>query len=116
MHEYNELVQSNRNIREQQLAAQTGEELLVPGANENIQRTGIIVPEANESVVPEEVNSGEIGETIEVIKPKIVVVTAVAGSVEYTQNLENTFPTTQALKNIAKYTDKVYVHFYPLNQ
>lgn len=46
---------------------------------------------------------------LSVIKPQIVVVTCVAGSVEYTQNLESTFPTTQTLKRIAKYTDKVYV-------
>jgi len=47
-------------------------------------------------------------ELLNVIKPKIVVVTAVTGSVEYTQNLDNTFPTTETLKRIAKHTDKVY--------
>ena len=46
---------------------------------------------------------------LNVIKPKIVVITCVAGSVEYTQNLDNTFPASIVLKNIAKYTDKVYV-------
>ena len=43
------------------------------------------------------------------IQPKICVVTCCAGSVEYTNNLQNTFPTQAMLDRIAKYTDKVYV-------
>lgn len=46
---------------------------------------------------------------LSVIKPKIVCVTCCAGSVEYTQNLENTFPTQIMINNVAKYTDDVYV-------
>lgn len=43
------------------------------------------------------------------IKPKICVASCCAGSVEYTQNFENTFPTQAFINRIAKYTDKVYV-------
>lgn len=46
---------------------------------------------------------------LSVIKPEIVVVTCVAGSVEYTTDLDNTFPTSIVLETISKYTDKVYV-------
>lgn len=43
------------------------------------------------------------------ISPKICVVTCCAGSVEFTDNLENTFPTQAFIDRISKYTDKVYV-------
>lgn len=46
------------------------------------------------------------------IKPKMSVVCCCAGSVEYTQNLENTFPTQEFIDRIAPYTDKVYVPIY----
>ncbi len=46
---------------------------------------------------------------LEVIKPKIVCVCCCAGSVEYTQNNDNTFPTQAFIDRVAKYTDKVYV-------
>lgn len=46
---------------------------------------------------------------LSVIKPKIVCVCCCAGSVEYTQNLENTFPTQAFIDRVAKYTDRVYV-------
>ena len=46
---------------------------------------------------------------LEVIQPEICVVTCCAGSVEYTQNLENTFPTQLFIDRISKWTDKVYV-------
>ena len=49
---------------------------------------------------------------LSVIKPKIVTVTCVAGSVEYTQNLENTFPTQDMINRVASYTEKVYVTSY----
>ena len=42
------------------------------------------------------------------IKPEIVCICCVAGSVEYTKNLENTFPTQAFIDRIASYTDKVY--------
>ncbi len=42
------------------------------------------------------------------IKPKICVACCCAGSVEYTQNFENTFPTQAFINRISKYTDKVY--------
>ena len=46
---------------------------------------------------------------LSVIKPKIVCVCCCAGSVEYTQNLENTFPAQAFIDRVAKYTDRVYV-------
>lgn len=46
---------------------------------------------------------------LEVIKPKICVVTCVAGSNEYTNILKNTFPTQDFVNRISKYTTKVYV-------
>lgn len=46
---------------------------------------------------------------LEVIQPEIVVVTCVAGSVEYTQNISNTFPTQLFIDRISKWTDEVYV-------
>ncbi len=54
-------------------------------------------------------NTSNTTKLLSVIKPKIVTVTCVAGSVEYTQNLENTFPTQNVINNIANYTEKVYV-------
>lgn len=46
---------------------------------------------------------------LSVIKPKIVCVCCCAGSVEYTQNSANTFPSQAFINRIAIYTDKVYV-------
>lgn len=46
---------------------------------------------------------------LSVIKPKRCVVCCCAGSVEYTQNLDTTFPTQLFINRIAPYTDKVYV-------
>lgn len=46
---------------------------------------------------------------LNVIKPEIVVVTCVAGSVEYTQNLSNTFPTQDFIDRISEHTTQVYV-------
>ena len=46
---------------------------------------------------------------LEVIKPKICVACCCAGSVEYTDNLNNTFPSQAFIDRIAEYTDKVYV-------
>jgi competence protein ComEC len=43
------------------------------------------------------------------IQPKICVACCCAGSVEYTDNLENTFPTQAMIDRIAQYTDKIYV-------
>ncbi|MBR5192064.1 MAG: MBL fold metallo-hydrolase [Clostridia bacterium] len=54
-------------------------------------------------------NTSNTTKLLSVIQPKIVTVTCVAGSVEYTQNLENTFPTQNVINNIALYTEKVYV-------
>ena len=42
------------------------------------------------------------------IKPKICVACCCAGSVEFTDNLENTFPSQAFIDRIAKYTDKVF--------
>ncbi len=46
---------------------------------------------------------------LQTIQPKIVCVCCCAGSVEYTQNNDNTFPTQDFINRVAKYTDKVYV-------
>lgn len=43
------------------------------------------------------------------IKPQYVCVCCCAGSIEYTQNLDRTFPAQDFIDRIAKYTDKVYV-------
>lgn len=43
------------------------------------------------------------------IKPKICVACCCAGSVEYTDNLDRTFPTQEMIDRIAPYTDKLYV-------
>lgn len=48
-------------------------------------------------------------ELLRVITPDYVVVTCVAGSVEYTDNLDNTFPTQAFIDRVSKYTDYVYV-------
>lgn len=45
---------------------------------------------------------------LEKVKPQIVCVCCVAGSVEYTQALENTFPTQDFIDRVAPYTDAVY--------
>lgn len=49
---------------------------------------------------------------LSIIKPKIVTVTCVAGSVEYTQNFPNTFPTQDMINRVASHTEKVYVTSY----
>ena len=49
---------------------------------------------------------------LSVIKPKISVACCCAGSVEYTQNLSNTFPSQAYINRIAPYTDRVYVPVY----
>ena len=46
---------------------------------------------------------------LSVIKPKIVCVCCCAGSVEYTQNFDNTFPTQEFINRVSKYTDRIYV-------
>ncbi len=46
---------------------------------------------------------------LEEIKPKMCVVCCCAGSVEYTNDLNNTFPTQSMIDRIAPYTDRVYV-------
>ena len=43
------------------------------------------------------------------IKPKICVATACAGSVQYTDILDNTFPSQAVISRICKYTEKIYV-------
>ena len=45
---------------------------------------------------------------LKVIKPKIVVFTGVAGSNEYTDDIDRIFPSTFAINRLAKYTDKMY--------
>ncbi len=48
-------------------------------------------------------------ELLEQIEPQYAVVTAVAGSDQYTDTVANQFPTQTFINNIAPYTDKVYV-------
>ena len=43
------------------------------------------------------------------IRPEHVAVCCCAGSTEYTQTAENTFPTQQFINRIAQYTTKVFV-------
>ena len=45
---------------------------------------------------------------LEEIKPKIAVFTCVAGSDEYTKDIDRIFPSTIAINRIAKYTDQMY--------
>lgn len=52
---------------------------------------------------------------LNVIKPKNVAVCCCAGSPEYTTNSDNTFPTQQAISNISKYTQNVYVTSVAVN-
>lgn len=48
-------------------------------------------------------------ELMEAIKPKVVCVCCCAGSAEYTDKVENQFPTQIFIDNVAPYTDAVYV-------
>ena len=45
---------------------------------------------------------------LEEIKPKITVFTCVAGSDEYTPDIDRIFPSTIAINRLAKYTDQMY--------
>ena len=50
---------------------------------------------------------------IEKVKPEIIAISCVAGSVEYTQNLQNTFPTKQVIDRFETYNiEQVYVTSY----
>ena len=49
---------------------------------------------------------------LSIITPDICTVCCCAGSVEYTANYNNVFPTQEFINRIAKYTDKVYVTSY----
>lgn len=46
---------------------------------------------------------------LEKIQPNICCICCCAGNVEYTQNMNNTFPTQDFINRISKYTDSVYV-------
>ncbi len=48
-------------------------------------------------------------ELLKMIEPEVVCVCCCAGSAEYTENINNQFPTQEFITNISKYTDKVYV-------
>ena len=48
-------------------------------------------------------------ELLSVVKPSYSVVTCVCGSIEYTKNTANTFPSQNYINNISEYTDNVYV-------
>lgn len=53
---------------------------------------------------------------LNVIQPSIVIIPCVAGTHEYTQNEDNTFPTFDALTNISNFTDKVYIPTYAISE
>ncbi len=53
-------------------------------------------------------NTSSSKEFLSKIKPRMVVVPCVAGSVEYSDILDNTFPTQSFIDKISQYTDKVY--------
>lgn len=57
-------------------------------------------------------NTSSTAELLSVIKPDIVIIDCCAGSVEYTQNLDNTFPTKDFLARIKNYTERVYCPVY----
>lgn len=46
---------------------------------------------------------------LSLIKPKMCVVSCCCGTDEYTENLDNQFPTQQFITRISKYTDAVYI-------
>lgn len=46
---------------------------------------------------------------LSIIKPKMCVVMCCCGTDEYTENIDNQFPTQAFIDRIAKYTDKVYI-------
>lgn len=46
---------------------------------------------------------------LDIIQPEICVACCCCGSVEYTNNLENTFPTQEFIDRISKWTTQVYV-------
>ena len=46
---------------------------------------------------------------LDVIKPKTICICCCAGSTEYTDNEDNTFPAQAAINRMAKWTDKIYV-------
>lgn len=46
---------------------------------------------------------------LSVIRPEYVCVCCCAGSTEYTDNADNTFPTRETLGRLMKYTDNIYV-------
>lgn len=48
-------------------------------------------------------------EFLEVIRPKMVFVSCVAGSSEYSSNNESQFPTQEFTDNILNFTDKIYI-------
>ncbi len=52
---------------------------------------------------------------LKVIKPEYVCVCCCAGSPEYTVTPENTFPTSDALARISKYTENIYVTSLAVN-
>lgn len=78
-----------------------GEELLVK--NNNLSQVELFKAGHHGS------KTSSTDKLLSVIKPKIVCVCCCAGSVEYTQNLENTFPTKAMIDRVSAYTDKVYV-------
>ena len=48
-------------------------------------------------------------ELLSTIKPEVVVITCAAFTKEYTKNLDNVFPTTDAINNLAKHVKHLYV-------
>ena len=73
----------------------------------------------NKNILPSEVTvfkaahhgsyTGSTSALLDVVNPKNVVFTCVAGATEYTTNLNNTFPSQTAIESIANYTANCYV-------
>ena len=54
-------------------------------------------------------NTSNSDDLLSVITPQYIAITCVAGSTEYSKQLENTFPYQEVCNRIAKYTDNVFV-------
>lgn len=55
-------------------------------------------------------------EFIDFIKPKCVVVPAVAGTAQYTENEDRAFPSRSVMESLRKYTDKIFITELAINE
>lgn len=80
-----------------------GEESLIDNANNNIGKVELYKAGHHGS------KTSSSPKLMMAIEPKIVVVTCVAGSSEYTSKNENQFPTQEFVNNVSIYTSQIYV-------